>query len=314
MNSNREIFLLHCRALILGFYSNTWRLIGADPTDHLPDSVRCWDLTIENIEAEMGNPELIRFLEGDFMTWFEKVYDYGIEGVFDQSKEPEDEEESCLPFWLALESLLLFIANNCDFDVQKSFDLVNSYVQKYLLRYALDNNTFRTHFIDDEPCIFLTDLAGLADLDEKTIRNMASKKPEGFPTLYKEDKRTYVRKREARAWLISRGWKDTVYVDANSKPLKFPDPFRTLIELQEVFEETVELAKVHFGKTFPFEEDWYQRIKTSITDGNLDLSFGDIDQWGKYTQLDSCDLALEINALKARLQAEKISQYFGSQK
>lgn len=312
MNSNRETFLLHCRALILGFYSNTWRLIGSNPTDHLPENVTGWELTIENIEAEMSNSDLKKFLDGDLMVWFEKVYDYGTEGVFDRSKDPEDEEESCLPFWLALESLLLFIANNCDFDVQKSFDLVNSYVQKYLLRYALDNNTFRTHFINEEPCIFLTDLAGLADLDEKTIRNMASKKPEGFPALHKEDKRTYVTKREARAWLISRGWKDTVYVDANSKPLNFPNPFRSLGELQEAFDETVELAQVHFGKASPTEEGWYIRIKVSISNGNLDLPFGDIDQWGKYTQLDSCDLALEINALKARLQAEKISQYFDS--
>lgn len=317
MDTTREAFLLHARALILGFYSNLWRIVGHNPSKDLPEEIQGYELSISNVQMAMENPIVRKFLSGDLMKWFEKVYDYGTDGIDDPSTEPEDEEESCIPFWAALEHLVLFISFNTDernFNAARSYEIVNYFVKKYFQRWELDSNNMNTQFIDGEPCIYLTDLAGLADLDEKTIRNMASKKLEGFPTLLKFENRTYVTKKEARAWLISRGWKETVFVGEQLKSIRLPEVFHAANHVLEFLTQSIGQAQDLFGLERPTKEEWFKKLLNKLEVGDLDLPLEAVSSWGKYVQISSYDLALAIHELKCRLEAERVKAHFISLK
>ncbi|BET24529.1 hypothetical protein EV673_1601 [Limnobacter thiooxidans] len=313
MDITKEAFLLHARALILGFYSNLWRIVGHNPSKDLPEEIQGYELSVSNVQIAMEDPNVRKFLSGDLMKWFEKVYDYGTDGIDDPSTEPEDEEESCIPFWGAFEHLLLFISYNTDeqnFNAIRSYEIVNHFVKKYFQRWELDSNNMNTQFIDGEPCIFLTDLAGLADLDEKTIRNMASKKLEGFPALLKFENRTYVTKKEARAWLVSRGWKETVYLGDKQQAIKLPDVFHAPNHVLEFFTQSLEQARDLFNLENPIKEVWFKTILGKLNVGDLDLPLDAVAAWGHFIKVSSYDLALTIHELKSRLEAERLKAHF----
>ena len=311
MDNQKELFLLHARLVMLGFYTNLDRIFAFGNNHNLPSDLCSYDLSSASLTKGLKTPEVRAFFSGsDLYQWFQYIFEYGVEGIDNPDTEPKDELESCMPFWEGLKHMRNFIENNTECDIQESFDFVERVVSKYFSRLNLDCGEHGAPIIDGEPALFLTELAGLADLDEKTIRNMASKKPDGFPTLHKKDNRTYVTKAEARAWLISRGWKETVSLTKEKIPGPLPERFYNVEHVQEVLETSVRWAQTQLGKDSPTNEDWFRSLHTHLARGDLNIPFELIENWAAFINAQAFDIATMMQMTKHRLETEALLKHF----
>lgn len=309
MDNQKEHYLLHARLLMLGFYTNLWRIFDLELKTELPNEICGYELSEQTLEKALQHKTVRDFFNrSDLFQWLIRVYEYGEEGIDDPSNQPEDEEESCQPFWTAFQQMDDFIENNCEFRVNQSFSVVNKVVEKYHARFRLDYTTAYTPVINGEAALFLTDLARLSDLDEKTIRNMASKKMEGFPTLLKLENRTYVSKAEARNWLISRGWKDTVSLKTEDVRVRLPEQFHSAEHMLEFLHASVQQQSALKGAASP--EPWINKVQSLIEEGNLAIPLSYTEQWAKFIGVLHYDLAVLIQTCKHRLEQRSLLSHF----
>lgn len=312
MDRNRENFLAHARFLILALYTNLYRIFGRQLHGDFPESVCGYELTVDAARTALEHKVMREFFNGcDLYTWFQAVYRYGIDGIEDNLFYPEDDTESCIPFWDGFKHMSSFMHFNTDKDVDTSFEVVNAVVQKYWCRYKLDGGSgWEAPKIDGEPTIFLTDLAVLADLDEKTIRNMASKRLEGFPQSFKQGNRTCVSNREARAWLVSRGWKDTVTSQDLPAHYQLPDSFLNAEHVSEVLQNSVAWAVKNLSRDASAQRTWEQDLQSRLAESSLDLPLSAIESWANFIATNSFDLAYMIQSLRHRIEATALARHF----
>ncbi|WP_151445820.1 hypothetical protein [Lacisediminimonas profundi] len=147
------------------------------------------------------------------------LYDYGINGIRSQSLSDWSDAEDTINFVDGLSSFPL-LEENADFDIRLS-----SYVTKIAhARHILDSEDGVTDMQDsiDQAdllptligIIKLHDIALLAGMDEKSVRNAANPKVKNHLKTFNHGNGTYARVEDAREWLASRrGFKPTVEVD-----------------------------------------------------------------------------------------------------
>lgn len=117
--------------------------------------------------------------------------------------------------------------------------------------------------------ILLTELAELAGVDEKTLRNMASPKHPARLMTEKMDGRTYVPLAVAIPWLAARGFKPTVYEDFRAERNFVADGFFSVLDLAEYIahaERRMAVSREEFTKLLgePGDADQLRRIEEGV--------------------------------------------------
>lgn len=143
-------------------------------------------------------------------THLSLMYDYAFEGVlYEDSMDWSVIEEDIVPFSLGFMAMEGFMENNASVEIR--FDRCQHVVDLAMARHYLDEGCF---VMDGEETLFnhltLRQVALLAGIDEKTVRNIASSKSKKLLTTTSINGRTYVRTDIALDWLKSRGFRETV--------------------------------------------------------------------------------------------------------
>lgn len=153
-------------------------------------------------DLDISGYEVTRFMSD--------LYDYGINGILYSELYDEWEvmEEDIKGFFDGLRDFPL-LENNADYSLDKCLEVIDL----SHLRLALDYGAYC--FLDDGTALWahiaLKDLARLAGIDEKTIRNLANPKSKNPLMTVKHGSRTFVEIDVARNWLKQRGFKETEF-------------------------------------------------------------------------------------------------------
>jgi len=153
----------------------------------------------------------------DITGYMSDLYDYGILGVLHAELRDDWEivQEDIKGFFDGLRDFPL-LANNAD---DYSLDKCLQVIELSGLRLAIDEGGYST--LDDGSMLWghmaLKDLAYLASIDEKTIRNLANPKAKNSLRTVKHGSRTFVEIEVARDWLRQRGFKETEVRSRNAE-------------------------------------------------------------------------------------------------
>lgn len=151
------------------------------------------------------------------------MYDYGIQGLRqgdhglgDQGSLDGDYADVEL-FLRGLDSLMLFLEEDAVPMPRKAIRVVRTAVA----RHVLDGGTRWTDYEDGElEALSLSEVALLADMDERSVRNAANPKLAKPLVTASSGKRTYVAIEDARKWLEGRkGFIPTQPADSTPAPL-----------------------------------------------------------------------------------------------
>lgn len=228
MDFTKEEYLKDVKLIISVYASNLWRVMKIN-SDELLGNVDLELAFDSGPEAQAELSKLDSFFSTEFFNWFDYSFEYGINGRYLKDQDPGSvEDEDFIPFWESLVAAADFLTNNYDGKCDFQFARISHVLEKMRTRQIMNNVSWS----EIPGHIYLTELANLADLDEKTIRNIASKKPEGFPKIVKSGTRSLVDKEEARAWLLRRGWKETVTVTKDQGLMEPIDGFKSISDLK----------------------------------------------------------------------------------
>lgn len=300
---SKHEYIREVKLVLAAFASNLVRVVPGDLNRYFKDV----DLELAFGDKPESIAELAKlddFYCATFLHWFDHCFEYGVNGIMqgDQNGYEEIETEDYFPFWEGLKALSTFLENNGPVNSYR-FDLIDKVLEKARCRSLMDFGSFLFYEKDGEPgaswtSIFLTELATLADLDEKTIRNMASAKKGDFPTIIKVDGRSLVDKEEARAWLKKRGWKETVYTSVDRERQTLASGFQTRRQFEEFIENS--LGKTHMPQDLAAA---IRALPDAMAAGErLDLRL--LAQWGLAADLPEKDLYSALFGLKQKLEAE----------
>jgi ribosome-binding protein aMBF1 (putative translation factor) len=145
------------------------------------------------------------------------LYDYAMLGILhaDLRDDWEIVEEDIKGFFNGLRDFPLLSNNADDYSLDKSLQVI----ELSCLRMALDEGGYCV--LEDGTTLWghiaLKDLAYLAGIDEKSIRNMATPKAKNPLKTVKHGSRTFVKFEVAKEWLRQRGFKETEYRSRNSE-------------------------------------------------------------------------------------------------
>lgn len=296
MEFSKEEYLKDVKVILATYGANLWRVMPVDFSHHF-DNVRLDIACGSGPESEAEMAKLDGFFNTDFFAWFDYCYEYGMNGINFSEQDPDIiEEEDYMPFLKGLIEAYDFLGNNIEGRNQIRFDRIQHVQEKKHARVVLEN--FSISALPGK--IYLKELATLADLDEKTIRNIASKKPEGFPIIHKSGTRSLVDKEEAREWLIKRGWKPTVTV-SNTVGMYPPNSgFDSVNELRTFLEKVLEKTSIAAEKQETIKQ-WVNAFEVSL---QIDL---DVIKWvSQAGQYHPETLLKPVLDLKQKLELEQL--------
>lgn len=148
------------------------------------------------------------------------MYEYGVDGIWDTNENWEDFATDTLAFIDGLHSFFLLNESGIDYDLRLSTHVTNLATA----RWKLDSSEGTTDLLDtDGPYVSgstltLGDVALLANMDEKSVRNAANPKNKNHLRTFSRGARTYVAVEDARRWLVERrGFKPTTQVDRTAE-------------------------------------------------------------------------------------------------
>lgn len=296
MEFSKEEYLKQAKVILATFGSNLWRVLPSD-FDHYFDGV---DLDLAFGAGPTAITELDKltpFFNNSFLDWFDKCYEYGINGIRHESDGDLGcaEDEDNLPFFSGLVGMEEFLSNNAPHGVYIKFALIQAVMEKVRCRAVLEHTQLWEH----QGKMYLTDLAILADLDERSIRNIASAKKDEFPVVHKVGNRSLVDKAEAKQWLIKRGWKETIVLTNGFNPSKVEAGFlsvRDLISFIEASRPVLSDNEILVKEISNWAEGF------AIT---KQLDVGLIDRWCDTCSVDKVDMKLAVFALKQKLELDE---------
>lgn len=269
MEFSKQEYLKDVKTILATYGANLWRVMPVDFSHHF-DNI---DLDIacgSEPESESEMAKLDAFFKTDFFEWFGYCYEYGMNGIHISELDPGPiEEEDYIPFLNGLIAAHDFLECNIEGRNQIRFDRIQHVQEKKHARVVLERS-FSLSALPGK--IYLKELATLADVDEKTIRNIASKKPEGFPTIHKSGTRSLVDKEEAREWLIKRGWKPTVTVSNTVDMYPMSTEFDSVNALKTFIDKVLEQISIPAEKRELIKQ-WVNAFEESL---KIDL---DVIRW-----------------------------------
>lgn len=149
----------------------------------------------------------------------DELYEYGVNGQRDVYFERESDDDDAAFFLQGLDDFPLMYENTIN---AIPITLSRHACRMASARWALDEGSGME--IDDEGgwvgmgVITLSDVALLANMDEKSARNAANPKHKNHLKTFNNGARTYVRVNDAKEWLLARrGFKPTVIVDTRAE-------------------------------------------------------------------------------------------------
>lgn len=150
-------------------------------------------------------------------SYMSNLYDYAMLGVLhaDLRDDWEIVQEDIKGFFDGLRDFPLLSNNADDYSLEKPLQVI----ELSCLRMALDEGGYCV--LEDGTTLWrhiaLKDLAYLAGIDEKSIRNMATPKAKNPLKTVKHGSRTFVEMEVAKEWLRQRGFKETEFRSRNSE-------------------------------------------------------------------------------------------------
>ena len=157
-----------------------------------------------------------------------ELHEYGMHGRWDRRWEDLMlDDEDAIFFVQTLHKFELVAENGGNAEMP----LANYVVNCSIARWLHDNNARLLKF-GDKPLFgyTVTDLACLSGLDERTIRNLMGKKG-NLPSVI-IDNRAYVLHDVADAWLCTRNFKETEYIEEEARNI-VRQPFTSPMDLEE---------------------------------------------------------------------------------
>lgn len=145
------------------------------------------------------------------------LYDYAILGILHANLRDDWEivQDDIKGFFDGLRDFPLLSNNTDDYSLDKLLQVI----ELSCLRMALDEGGYSV--LDDGTTLWghiaLKDLAYLAGIDEKSIRNMATPKAKNPLKTVKHGSRTFVEIEVAKEWLRQRGFKETEFRSRNAE-------------------------------------------------------------------------------------------------
>lgn len=148
-----------------------------------------------------------------------RIYQYGVHGVLVEQllRDWNDVQDNVVAFFDGVRHFPLMDNNTLLIDTSTEnspFWRCETALRLSYLRFHLDhdNFNFRWDHVDDSlGQLTLPDLAFLAGIDEKTVRNLANPKGKEPLVTVKHGSRTYVERDVALEWLKKRGYKETEF-------------------------------------------------------------------------------------------------------
>ncbi|TCS32917.1 hypothetical protein EDC30_11928 [Paucimonas lemoignei] len=187
-----------------------WALLGLDPKNFKEESISL--LKPEAIDID-------KFIVTDVLM---ELYDYGINGERRGDWNWIDMATDTLSFIDGLKNFLLLHESSIRF----SLDLSQHVLAVAHARNLLDEQEGITSVTDEAAVglgvrggvLMLSDVALLANMDEKSVRNAANPKHKNHLKTFNHGSRTYVTAEDALAWLKERrGFKPTVYIPQDAE-------------------------------------------------------------------------------------------------
>lgn len=295
MEFSKEEYLKQVKVILATFGSNLWRVLPSD-FDHYFEGVDL-DLAFGDGPAAVAELEkLSPFFKKSMIDWFDKCYEYGINGIRHES-DPDlgcAEDEDNHPFFSGLVGMEEFLDNNAPRGVNITFAVIKAVMEKVRCRAVLEHSQLWEH----QGKIYLTDLAILADLDERSIRNIASSKKDDFPVVHKVGNRSLVDKEEAKQWLRKRGWKETIVLTNGFNPLKVEGGFHSVKDLISFIESSRPII-CESENLLNEISDWVKGFaSTKQLDGSL------IDRWCEMCSVNKVEMKIAVFALKQKLELD----------
>lgn len=184
------------------YRGNNINLFGVDVT--LPSNE-------EDIRAEEKN-----ILNFPFGHWMAEAYDYAVHGIMTEDLETDWEvlDENYFSFIDDVNESIFFEKNTV---YGRKFDKCMKIVELSKARALLDFGSLipLDHSQHAFNHIQISDIAILAGLDERSIRNMTNKNHKNYLRTEKIGSKTYISIDVALEWLVKRGFKKTVMVKKN---------------------------------------------------------------------------------------------------
>lgn len=150
-------------------------------------------------------------------SYMSDLYDYAILGILhaDLRDDWEIVQEDIKGFFDGLRDFPLLSNNSDDYSLDKPLQVI----ELSCLRMAVDEGGYCA--LEDGAMLWghiaLKDLAYLAGIDEKSIRNMATPKAKNPLKTVKHGSRTFVEIEVAKEWLRQRGFKETEFRSRSSE-------------------------------------------------------------------------------------------------
>ena len=194
----------------------------------------------EDIRAEERN--ILNFPIG---LWMAEAYDYAVHGIITEDLENDWEvlEEDYFSFIEDVNESIFFEKNTV---YGRKFDKCMKIVELSKARALLDFGSFIT--LDNSQNAFnyiqISDMAILAGLDERSIRNMTNQNHKNYLKTEKVGSKTYISIDVALEWLLKRGFKKTVMVKKNIDRDIEKFGFLTIVDLAKFIADNADYIKI----------------------------------------------------------------------
>ncbi len=194
----------------------------------------------EDIRAEERN--ILNFPIG---LWMAEAYDYAVHGIITEDLENDWEvlEEDYFSFIEDVNESIFFEKNTV---YGRKFDKCMKIVELSKARALLDFGSFIT--LDNSQNAFnyiqISDMAILAGLDERSIRNMTNQNHKNYLKTEKVGSKTYISIDVALEWLLKRGFKKTVMVKKNIDRDIEKFGFLTIVDFAKFIADNADYIKI----------------------------------------------------------------------
>lgn len=241
-------------------------------------------------------------------AYMSDLYDYAMLGVLhaDLRDDWEIVQEDIKGFFDGLRNFPLLSNNADDYSLEKPLQVI----ELSCLRMAIDEGGYCN--LEDGGVLWghiaLKDLAYLAGIDEKSIRNLATPKSKNPLKTVKHGSRTFVEMEVAKEWLRQRGFKETEFRSRNSERdlsmtgfLSFTDLGAYVREMRQRAELTLPQLASQMG--FDTAEPIGQ-----LEQGIWSFDVGFFTQLAQVLHLDVRAFVLSVLALHQRDEASRIER------
>lgn len=198
----------------------------------------------EDIRAEKRN-----ILNFPFGHWMAEAYDYAVHGIMTEDLETDWEviEEDYFSFIEDVNKSIFFEKNTAS---GRKFDKCMKVLELSKARALIDFGSFipLDHSQHAFNHIQISDMAILAGLDERSIRNMTNQNHKNYLKTEKIGNKTYISIDVALEWLVKRGFKKTVMIKKNIDRDIEKFGFLTTVDLAEFFVDNAENMSIPKNK------------------------------------------------------------------